>query len=160
MLSFLYLYTVQVRPYERNPSCNSPFHVKQKYAWNARAFQLGYTFVRGNAPFPYISMGQYVNFRARTMSRLTRCPNTTNINRKFNLSLTSCKLLCLLKMIVHEATVRQKHLYLTAKIVCSTTKQKSKPFTGLAIKLEVEKYCLTCLLIVFEDAFVPSKPSG
>ena len=63
-------------------------------------------------------------------------------------------------MIVHEATVRQRYLYLTAKIVFSTTKQKNKPFTALAIKLEVEKYCLTCLLIVFGDAFVPSEPSG
>ena len=32
----------------------------------------------------------------------------------------------------------------------STTKQKSKPFTGLAIKLEVQKYCLTCLSIVLK----------
>ena len=34
---------------------NSPFHVRQKYAWNAHAFQLGYIFAMGNAPFPYIS---------------------------------------------------------------------------------------------------------
>ena len=108
---------------ECKSASNSPFHVKQKYAWNARAFQLGYIFAMGNAPFPYISMGLSVNFRARAASRLTGCPNTTNINRKFNLSLTSCKLSRLLKMIVHEATVRQRHIYLTAKIVCSTTKQ-------------------------------------
>ena len=41
-----------------NKPKNSPFHIKQKYAWNAHAFQLGYIFARGNAPFPYISMGQ------------------------------------------------------------------------------------------------------
>ena len=86
---------------------NSPFYIKQKYAWNPHKFQLGYIFVRGSAPFPYISMGQQVNFRGRAASRLTGCPNATNINRKFNHSLTSCKLLCLLKMIVHQATVRQ-----------------------------------------------------
>ena len=103
------------------------------------------------------TMGLY---RAHTAGHLTRCPNTMNINRKYNLSFTSYKLSCLLKMIIRKATVRQRHLHLTAKIVCSTTKQKSEPFTGLAIKLEVERYCLTCLSVFFEDVFVRSEPSG
>ena len=37
---------------------NSPFHIKQKYAWNTHAFQLGYIFAKGNTPFPYILWGQ------------------------------------------------------------------------------------------------------
>ena len=114
----------------------------------------------GNAPFTYISMEQHVNFGARAVSHLTGGPSKIDINRKHNLSLTSCKLSCLLKIIICEATVSQRHLYLTAKVICLTTKLKSKPFTGLAIKLEMEKYCLTCLLIVLEDVFVQSEPGG
>ena len=38
---------------------NSPFHVKRK---NMHGIHLG------NAPFSYISMGQWVNFRVRTAS--------------------------------------------------------------------------------------------
>ena len=100
--------------------------------------------------------------RVHAESCLTGCPNTTNINRKYNPSPTSSKLSRLLKVIVCEATVRLRHLYnMTTKIICSTTKQKSKPFLlGLAIKLGVGKYRLTCLLIVFKDAFLPSKTSG
>ena len=63
-------------------------------------------------------------------------------------------------MIVRKAIVHQRHQHLTAEIVCSTTKQQTKPFTGLAIKLEVEKYCLTCLLILFEDVCAQNEPSG
>ena len=96
---------------------NSPFHAKRKNMH-------GINFARGNAPFPYISMGQWVKFRVHTASCLTGCPNTTNINRKYHLPHTSCKLLHLLKMIIRKAIVCQRHLYLTAKIVCSTTKQK------------------------------------
>ena len=77
-----------------------------------------------NTPSPYIYMGQKVNYRARAASQLTGCPNATNINRKYNLSLTLYKLSCLMKMIVRKAIVRQRHQYLTAKIVSSTTKQK------------------------------------
>ena len=66
--------------------------------------------------------------RVLRASRLTGYPYTVNIN-KFNLSLASCKLSRLLKMIIYKAVVHQRHQYLTAKIVCSTTKQESKPFT-------------------------------
>jgi hypothetical protein len=76
---------------------------------------LEYILTPSNAPFPYIYMVQKVNFRVRAASHLTGCPNTTNINRKYNLSLTSFKLLRLLKMIVREATVRQRHQYLTVQ---------------------------------------------
>ena len=75
-------------------------------------------------------MGQMDNYRAYTASCLTGCPNTTNINRKYSLSLILCKLSCLLKMIVGEATVTQIHQYLTAKIVSSTTKQKISHLQG------------------------------
>ena len=77
-----------------------------------------------NAPFPYIHMDQMVNYRACAVSRLTECSNTMNINRKYNLSFTLCKLSHLLKMIISEATVCQRHQYFTAKIVSLTTKQR------------------------------------
>ena len=63
-------------------------------------------------------------------------------------------------MFVHEVNICQGYQYLTAKIIYFATKQKGKIFTGLAIKLVVGKYCLTCFLIVFEDVCVWSKPGG
>ena len=59
-------------------------------------------------PFPYIYMEQLVKYRVHAAGCLTRCPYTTNINRKYDLSLTLCKLLRPLKMIVLEATVCQR----------------------------------------------------
>ena len=88
-------------------SANPPNRHKRKYAWNACTYAW-YTSHpkchRGPARVhvPYISMEKSSTLcicRARTASRLTRYPNTTNITQKYNLSLTLCKLLRLLKMI-------------------------------------------------------------
>ena len=43
---------------------------------------------------------------------------------------------------------------------CSITNEESKPFTGLAFKLKVERSFLTCLLILFEGVWVWNKPGG
>ena len=61
-----------------------------------------------------------------------------------------------MSMIVCEASPSKTSVF--AKIVCSTTKQESKLFIGLAMQVEVERYCKAWLLMVFEygTGLVPS----
>ena len=75
-----------------------------------RMFTSGVKFSPAQCPFSihsYGAMGQLEGARCEPPYQMSQI--ITNGNCKLNLSLTSCKLSCLLEMIVCEATVRQRH---------------------------------------------------
>ena len=100
---------------------------------------------RGTRPFSHVERG--LGTRLVLRAALLNVP-TMNISRKFKLH-ANCRVFCKWSYTKLKSIKDNNIWHLQSSI--KPPNNKSKPFLGLAIKLEVEEYSLTCLSIHFQN---------